>query len=89
MKKKVLSGVQASGNLHLGNYLGAIKQWKKLQENPEYECRFGIMDLHSITLPQDPKQLKENILQTGGLRSGQGERKSMRRRWIWGVKKFV
>lgn len=49
MKKIVVSGIQPTGNLHLGNYLGAIKQWKKLQENPEYECRFGIMDLHAKT----------------------------------------
>ena len=49
MKKIVVSGIQPTGNLHLGNYLGAIKQWKKLQENPEYECRFGIMDLHAQT----------------------------------------
>lgn len=49
MKKIVVSGIQPTGNLHLGNYLGAIKQWKKLQENPEYECRFGIMDLHAMT----------------------------------------
>jgi len=49
MKKIVISGIQPTGNLHLGNYLGAIKQWKELQENPDYECRFGIMDLHSMT----------------------------------------
>lgn len=49
MKKIVVSGIQPTGNLHLGNYLGAIKQWKKLQENPDYECRFGIMDLHAWT----------------------------------------
>lgn len=48
-KKIVVSGIQPTGNLHLGNYLGAIKQWKKLQENPEYECKFGIMDLHAMT----------------------------------------
>lgn len=50
MKKIVVSGIQPTGNLHLGNYLGAIKQWKKLQENPEYECKFGIMDLHAMTV---------------------------------------
>ena len=49
MKKIVVSGIQPTGNLHLGNYLGAIKQWKKLQYNPDYECRFGIMDLHAHT----------------------------------------
>jgi tryptophanyl-tRNA synthetase len=48
-KKIVVSGIQPTGNLHLGNYLGAIKQWKELQKNPDYECRFGIMDLHAMT----------------------------------------
>lgn len=49
VKKIVVSGIQPTGNLHLGNYLGVIKQWKELQENPDYECRFGIMDLHAMT----------------------------------------
>jgi len=49
MRKIIVSGIQPTGNLHLGNYLGAIKQWKELQENPDYECNFGIMDLHSQT----------------------------------------
>lgn len=49
MKKIIVSGIQPTGNLHLGNYLGVIKQWKELQENPEYECKFGIMDLHAMT----------------------------------------
>jgi len=50
MKKIIVSGIQPTGNLHLGNYLGVIKQWKELQENPEYECKFGIMDLHAMTI---------------------------------------
>jgi tryptophanyl-tRNA synthetase len=49
MKKIVVSGIQPTGFLHIGNYLGAIKQWKELQKNPDYECRFGIMDLHAMT----------------------------------------
>ncbi len=49
MKKIVVSGIQPTGNLHLGSYLGAIKQWKELQENPDYECRFMIADLHAMT----------------------------------------
>lgn len=49
MKKIVVSGIQPTGNLHLGNYLGAIKQWKKLQENPDYECKFFIADMHAVT----------------------------------------
>jgi tryptophanyl-tRNA synthetase len=49
VKKIVVSGIQPTGNLHLGNYLGVIKQWKELQENLEYKCKFGIMDLHAMT----------------------------------------
>lgn len=60
--KKVFSGVQPTGNLHLGNYLGAIDNWLNLQE--QYQCLFGIMDLHAITIRQDPKILKANIIQT-------------------------
>ncbi|NBV06641.1 MAG: hypothetical protein EBS06_05335 [Proteobacteria bacterium] len=55
MKKIVVSGIQPTGNLHLGNYLGAIKQWKKLQENSDYECKFGIMDLHAMTTEEGCK----------------------------------
>jgi len=58
--KIVLSGIQPSGNLHLGNYLGAIKSWIDLQET--HHCLFGIMNLHAITVPQDPKVLRQNIL---------------------------
>lgn len=58
----IFSGIQPTGNLHLGNYLGSIANWTPLQDN--HKCLFGIMDLHSITLPQDPKQLKNNILET-------------------------
>jgi tryptophanyl-tRNA synthetase len=54
--KRVFSGVQPTGNLHLGNYLGAIRHWVKLQD--DYECIYGIMDLHAITVPQDPQKLR-------------------------------
>jgi tryptophanyl-tRNA synthetase len=57
--KRVFSGIQPTGNLHLGNYLGSAHNWLKLQN--EHECIFGIMDLHSITIKQDPKLLQENI----------------------------
>jgi len=60
MKKTVFSGIQSSGNLHLGNYLGSIANWIPMQD--QYRCIFGIMDLHSITVPQDPKELQKNIL---------------------------
>ena len=60
MSKKniVLSGVQPTGNLHLGNYLGAIKNFVSMQK--DYECLFCVVDLHAITVFQDPKELKNN-----------------------------
>lgn len=59
MLKKIFSGIQPSGTLTLGNYLGAIRQFVQLQH--ENECYFCIVDQHAITVPQDPKELKENI----------------------------
>jgi tryptophanyl-tRNA synthetase len=53
---RIFSGIQPTGNLHLGNYLGAIRNWVKLQQ--DFECIFCVVDLHAITLPQDPAQLK-------------------------------
>ena len=61
-KKRVFSGVQPTGNLHLGNYLGAIKNFVNLQN--KFECVYCIVDLHAITNRQDPKELKSNILET-------------------------
>ncbi len=61
-KKRVFSGIQPSGSAHIGNYLGAIKHWADGQE--EKDNIFCIVDLHAITVPQDPKELKENILET-------------------------
>ena len=61
-KKRVFSGVQPTGNLHLGNYLGAIKNFVNLQN--EFECVYCIVDLHAITSRQNPKDLKSNILET-------------------------
>ncbi len=58
--KTVLSGIQPTGNVHLGNYLGAIQNWINLQDS--HNCLFGIMNLHAITLPQNPKELKQNVL---------------------------
>jgi tryptophanyl-tRNA synthetase len=58
----VFSGVQPTGNLHLGNYLGAIKNWVKLQD--KHRCIFCIVDLHAITVPQDPKHLRDATYQT-------------------------
>ncbi len=64
MKKKIFSGVQPTGNLHLGNYLGAIKNFVELDKNNENECIFCVVDLHAITVNQDPRELKKNIYET-------------------------
>ena len=64
MIKKIFSGVQPSGNLHLGNYLGAIKNFVNLQNQKETECVYCIVDLHAITVKQEPKELKKNIRET-------------------------
>ena len=60
-KKRVLSGIRASGRLHLGNYLGAVKGMLALQENPEYGTFYMVADLHTLTTPYDPKELKNDI----------------------------
>jgi tryptophanyl-tRNA synthetase len=60
-RKTVLSAVQTTNNLHLGNYLGAIKNWVPYQE--QYDCVFFAVDLHAITVKQDPAQLRENTYQ--------------------------
>ena len=62
VKKLVFSGVQPSGNLHLGNYLGALKNFVSLQK--EMECIYCVVDLHAITVFQNPNELKNNILET-------------------------
>ena len=64
MSKKIFSGVQPTGNLHLGNYLGAIKNFVDLNNDNENECIFCVVDLHAITVKQDPKELKNNIRET-------------------------
>ena len=64
MKKKIFSGVQPTGNLHLGNYLGAIKNFVELNNDNKNECVFCVVDLHAITVTQDPKQLRNNIQET-------------------------
>tara|TARA_B100001173_G_scaffold182589_1_gene157600 strand:+ start:2334 stop:3335 length:1002 start_codon:yes stop_codon:yes gene_type:complete len=64
MKKKIFSGVQPTGNLHLGNYLGAIKNFVELNKDKENECIFCVVDLHAITVKQNPKELRNNIRET-------------------------
>lgn len=60
-KKLIFSGIQPTGQLHLGNYLGAIKNWVKLQQ--EEKCIFSIVDLHAITVFQNPQELRNNIIE--------------------------
>ena len=55
MGKKIFSGVQPTGNLHLGNYLGAIKNFVDLNNDKNNKCIFCVVDLHAITIRQDPK----------------------------------
>jgi len=76
-KKLVFSGVQPTGNLHLGNYLGALKNFVALQE--KIECIYCVVDLHAITTFQDPKTLRNNILETtaGFLATGLDNKKSI------------
>ena len=64
MEKKIFSGVQPTGNLHLGNYLGAIKNFVKLNNDNKNTCIFCVVDLHAITVYQDPSKLKDNIRET-------------------------
>jgi len=64
MGKKIFSGVQPTGNLHLGNYLGAIKNFVELSNDEENDCIFCVVDLHAITAKQNPKELRNNIRET-------------------------
>ncbi len=79
MGKKIFSGVQPTGNLHLGNYLGAIKNFVELQNHDDNECVYCVVDLHAITTKQDPKKLKDNIRETTAvfLASGLDHNKSI------------
>lgn len=74
--KTVLSGIQPSGNLHIGNYIGAISQWVKMQD--DYEILSMIADLHALTVPQDPKVLREKTQEVAAvyLASGIDPKKS-------------
>jgi len=79
MKKKIFSGVQPTGNLHLGNYLGAIKNFVDLQNEKDNECVYCVVDLHAITVKQNPKILKDSIRETTAafLASGLDYKKSI------------
>ena len=65
IKQRVFSGVQPSGTLHLGNYLGALKNWVSVQD--QYENHFCIVDLHAITVPQDPKVLRQKVREVAAI----------------------
>src|ERR1043165_6849752 len=65
MKTRVFSGMQPTGNLHIGNFLGALKNWVRIQN--DYECIFCIVDLHAVTLYQDPEKLRAKILELAAL----------------------
>jgi tryptophanyl-tRNA synthetase len=60
MKKRVLSGIRASGRLHIGNYLGAVKGMLELQNNPDFETLYMVADVHTITTPYDIETLRKN-----------------------------
>ena len=79
MSKKIFSGVQPTGNLHLGNYIGAIKNFVELQNQKDNKCVFCVVDLHAITVKQNPKILKDNIRETTAafLASGIDSKKSI------------
>ena len=79
MEKKIFSGVQPTGNLHLGNYLGAIKNFVNLNNDDNNSCIFCVVDLHAITVSQDPKELRNNIRETVAtfLASGISSKKSI------------
>ncbi len=64
-KKTILSGIQPTGKLHIGNYIGAIKNWVAMQD--EYQCYYTIVDLHSITIRQVPAELRKNTLDLAAL----------------------
>ena len=59
-KKTILSGIQATGNLTLGNYLGALNNWVEMQD--KYDCYYMIADLHTLTIRKDPEELRKNTL---------------------------
>ncbi len=79
MSKKIFSGVQPTGNLHLGNYIGAIKNFVKLQNDDDNSCIYCVVDLHAITVKQNPKELKQNIRETAAafIASGLNYKKSI------------
>lgn len=70
MKRKLFSGIQPSGEIHIGNYLGAIKNWVKLLDN--YDCIFCIVDYHAITVDYDPNKMQQRIIDAAASNIGAG-----------------
>jgi tryptophanyl-tRNA synthetase len=66
-RQRVFSGVQPSGTLHLGNYLGALKNWVSIVNQDQYESYFCIVDLHAITVSQDPKTLRQKVREVAAI----------------------
>ena len=61
-KKTLFSGIQPTGEFHIGNYLGALKNWVDLQNSDEYNCIYSIVDLHGLTSDYDPKSYQEKVI---------------------------
>ncbi len=70
MKKRLFSGIQPSGDVHIGNYLGAIKNWVKLLD--DYDCIFSIVDYHAVTIEYDPGQMQQRIINAAAVNMGAG-----------------
>ena len=64
-KKTVLSCIQPTGDMHLGNYFGAVRNWVDLQNSGDYRCVFGVVDLHAMTAAYDPQVLKKKYRKHG------------------------
>src|SRR3989304_7314727 len=70
MKKRLFSGIQPSGDVHIGNYLGAIKNWVRLID--QYDCLFCIVDYHAITIEYDPKEMQRRIFNAAAVNIAAG-----------------
>ena len=57
-RKRILSAIQPTGDMHFGNYFGAVQNWVRLQK--DYECVYGVVDYHAMSMPYNPKKLREN-----------------------------
>ncbi len=67
MKKRLFSGIQPTGSIHIGNYLGAIQRWVELAQSGEYESIFSVVDYHAMTIPYPVQEMKNRILEAATL----------------------